>query len=189
MRLAQARVSDRMAKGNGNGKGNGRGVGRPSAYRPEYDAQAYQFCLLGATDHNLASAFGVTEQTINNWKHAHPSFLESLTRGKDIADGRVAESLYRRATGWEHDAVKITYDAKTRGHAVFDYVEKYPPDTTAAIFWLKNRQPALWRDKVTLDGEVGVYRAVDRVPQHEIGRLLALPDDQLRTALAEYGDE
>jgi hypothetical protein len=33
------------------------------------------------------------------------------------------------------------------------YTERYPPDTAAAIFWLKNRQPKHWRDKVETVGD------------------------------------
>jgi hypothetical protein len=58
----------------------------------------------------------------------------------------VAESLLHRAKGYSHDAVKIFNDRET-GVTQVPYIERYPPDTTAAIFWLKNRQPAIWRDK------------------------------------------
>lgn len=122
--------------------------GRPSSYRAEYAEQAFKLCLLGATYADLAGFFGVAESTINNWKDAHPEFLESLKGGKEQADARVAESLFQRALGYEHEAVKITTHAETGHTTITPYVERYPPDTTAAIFWLKNRRPDLWRDKV-----------------------------------------
>lgn len=128
-------------------------MGRPSRYRKEYDEQAHKLCLLGATDRELADFFGVSEQTINAWKAAHPSFLESLKSGKDVADQRVAESLYHRALGYSHDAVKIFNDQGAP--LVVPYVEHYPPDTTAAIFWLKNRRPAHWRDRQEVTGKDG----------------------------------
>lgn len=72
-------------------------TGRPSRYKSEYSQQAYKLCLLlGATDKNLADYFDVSEATINNWKHQHPEFLESLKAGKEEADARVGESLYQR---------------------------------------------------------------------------------------------
>jgi len=49
--------------------------GRPTKYKPEYDAQALKLCRLGATDEQLADFFNTTFQTINNWKKAHPSFF------------------------------------------------------------------------------------------------------------------
>ena len=125
--------------------------GRPSKYRPEFVEQGYKLCLLGATDAEIASFFGVAESTINAWKLQHPGFSESLKSGKQIADGNVAQSLYRRATGWEHDAVKIFLPPNATEPVLVDYVERYPGDTTAQIFWLKNRRPDLWRDKQNIE--------------------------------------
>jgi DNA-binding XRE family transcriptional regulator len=104
--------------------------------------------LLGATDKELADFFGVSEQTLNAWKQAHPAFLESLKAGKEMADSMVADRLFKRATGYEHEAVKIVADAKTGQEHIVPYVERYPPDTTACIFWLKNRQRGKWRDRI-----------------------------------------
>jgi len=121
--------------------------GRPTDYREDYPEKAYKLCLLGATDKQLADFFEVSEQTINAWKKAHPAFFESLKRGKDEADANVANSLYRRALGYSHDAVKIVANANTKEEHIVPYTEHYPPDTTACIFWLKNRQKSNWRDK------------------------------------------
>jgi len=130
-------------------------TGRPSAFKPEYVKLAERFCLLGATDKDLAAAFGVSEVTINAWKKLHPEFLKSLKAGKEEADAAVANSLYRRALGYSHRAVKILTVAQGNhmGSTVEEvpYIERYPPDTTAAIFWLKNRRPDLWRDKQDLE--------------------------------------
>ena len=78
-------------------------VGRPSKFRQEYVEQAFKLCLLGATDAELGRFFDVDERTINNWKESHPEFLQSLKDGKEQADARVAQSLYRKALGWEHE--------------------------------------------------------------------------------------
>lgn len=121
-------------------------VGRPSKYKEEYAEQAYKLCLLGATDKELADFFEVDEATINRWKQDHPEFCESLKRGKVEADSVIASKLYHRAKGYEHKAVKFaTHEGMITDQV--EYIEHYPPDTTAAIFWLKNRQPAKWRDK------------------------------------------
>lgn len=121
-------------------------MGRPTDYKEEYDEQAYKLCLLGATDKELADFFGVTEQTVNNWKHAQPSFFESITRGKLSADALVAESLFKRANGYTHPAEKIMVVAGQVERV--QYLEHYPPDTPAASLWLRNRQPEKWRDKI-----------------------------------------
>lgn len=121
-------------------------MARPTKYQPEYAEQALKLCRLGATDKELADFFQVNEDTVNEWKKVHPEFSESLKEGKLLADAEVADKLFRRATGYEHKAVKITASPDGREH-VTEYVERYPPDTTAAIFWLKNRRPDVWRDK------------------------------------------
>lgn len=120
-------------------------VGRPSKYQEVYASQAFKLCLLGATDKDLAGFFDTTEQTINAWKKNYPEFLEALKRGKFQADAEVANRLYRRALGYEHPEDKIfQYEGEP---VIVPTTKVYPPDVTAAIFWLKNRQPQLWRDK------------------------------------------
>lgn len=132
--------------------------GRPTAYREEYVKQAYNLCLLGATNPDLARAFGVSDVTIDNWLVAHEAFLGAVKAGREEADAKVASRLFSRACGYEHKAVKIFADAKTGSEHVVEYVERYPPDTAAAIFWLKNRRPELWREKheIAHTGEVTV---------------------------------
>lgn len=132
------------------------GPGRPSKYREEFAEQAFKLCLLGATDKDLAGFFDTTEQTINAWKKAYPEFLEALKEGKGRADAEVANRLYRRALGYSHKEDKIfQYEGAP---VIVPTTKHYPPDTTAAIFWLKNRQPHLWRDKRDLEmaGQVDI---------------------------------
>lgn len=120
-------------------------MARPSKYKPEFAAQAAKLCALGATDAQLADFFGVAVSTVNLWKVEHREFSESIRVPKAEADERVEQSLFRRALGYEHDEVDIRVVA---GQVVQTPIRKhYPPDTTAAIFWLKNRKPAEWRDK------------------------------------------
>ncbi|MBY4947010.1 helix-turn-helix domain-containing protein [Cupriavidus respiraculi] len=121
-------------------------MARPSSYKPEFAEQARKLCLLGATDKEMADVFGVSETTLNNWKTAHPEFLVSLKAGKDEADANVADRLYQRAMGYSHPAEKIVVVAGAIERVA--YTEHYPPDTTAAIFWLKNRKKREWRDKI-----------------------------------------
>lgn len=131
-------------------------LGRPSKYKPEYVEQARKLCALGATDSQLADFFGVAVSTISLWKVEHSDFSDALKMAKEEADAKVEQSLYRRALGYEHDEV----DIRVVDHAIVQTpVRKiYPPDTTAAIFWLKNRKPGQWRDKVenVLSGELTV---------------------------------
>ena len=69
--------------------------GRPTKYNQLFNELAYNYTLLGATDQKLAEFLNVTETTINNWKQNYPSFFESIKKGKEKADAKVAESLYK----------------------------------------------------------------------------------------------
>lgn len=121
-------------------------VGRPSSYKPEYAEQGYKLTLMGATDQKLADFFDVSKSTINLWKQEFPEFSDSITRGKDLADSVIAESLFHRAKGYSHPEDDIRTVAASI--VITPTIKHYPPDTAAASLWLRNRQPALWRDKV-----------------------------------------
>jgi len=128
--------------------------GRPTKYKEEYNEQAEKLCKLGATDQELADFFEVDVSTINNWKIDFPQFFESIKKGKILADSNVAERLYQRALGFEHDSEEIKV---TDGQVVRVPIRKiYPPDPTAAIFWLKNRRPKEWRDKQEIEQSGGL---------------------------------
>jgi hypothetical protein len=122
-------------------------AGRPSSYKQEYAGQAVKLCQLGATDAELADFFGITTVTIWRWQSVHAEFCNALKRGKEAADERVERSLYARATGYTHDAVKIFMPAGAKEPVYAPYQEHVPPDVTAQIFWLKNRRREEWRDK------------------------------------------
>lgn len=108
--------------------------------------QAEKLCLLGATDADLADFFEVSVRTIERWKVVHEGFCRALKVAKEVADQRVERSLYQKAIGYETDAVKIfQYEGR---EVIVPYRERVQPETTAAIFWLKNRKPEKWRDRV-----------------------------------------
>ena len=124
-------------------------MARPSKFKPEFIAQAEKLCKLGATDMELADFFEVEVRTLYRWKAENAEFCQALKSGKDEADDRVERSLYARANGYEHDEVDIRV---VMNQIVKTPIRKfYPPDTTAAIFWLKNRKPSEWRDKQELE--------------------------------------
>lgn len=121
-------------------------IGRPEDYRPEYAAEAEEMVKRGATNRDLARHFGCVISTIHAWRIRHQDFSDALKLGRDEADQAVVRSLYDRAMGYSYDAVKIFMPAGAGEPVYADYTEHCPPDTTAAIFWLKNRRPDLWRD-------------------------------------------
>jgi hypothetical protein len=152
----------------------GRGI---TVYIPEFDEQAYNYCLLGATNETLAEFFGVCPATIKKWMKKYPSFGESVKRGKLMADMNVTRSLYKRAIGYTYQqvvsesvqvpATQAASEKVANPVATFlsDDMEDMRiirvttreaiPDVRAQIFWLKNRQPELWRDKQGIDHKSG----------------------------------
>ena len=103
-------------------------MARPSKFKPEMIEQARKLAECGMIDKQMAQFFEVTEQTFNNWKKDHPEFFEALKQAKGYVDAMVEDALLQKACGFERDG------------------KYYPPDTTAQIFWLKNRKSQEWRD-------------------------------------------
>lgn len=125
--------------------------GAPSKFRDEFSKQAQKLCELGATDQEIADFFEVDVRTIYRWKHDNEKFCQALKTGKEITDERVERSLYQRAVGYEQDEVKIFMPGGATEPVYAPFRAKIAPDTTAAIFWLKNRRSQNWRDKSEQD--------------------------------------
>ena len=130
-----------------------------SKFKEDYIEQARKLCTLGAIDEDLAEFFNVTVRTIYNWKNDYPNFADTLRESKLALDTKVVRSLFERATGYTHTDYKFA----THGGKITDvreYQKHYPPETAAIIFWLKNRQPNLWRDKqhMELSGSITAER-------------------------------
>lgn len=118
-------------------------MGRPDKFDPRYIEEARRLTLLGATDREMADFWQISIATLHKWKIERPDFLSALN-GKLSADSGVSTSLYRRAMGYTDKATKVVMvNGKPKA---FEYTEYYPPDVTACIFWLKNRQREKWRD-------------------------------------------
>jgi hypothetical protein len=123
----------------------GRGKGRPTKFSPEMIRQVEILAIKGFDDKEIAKLYGVTEKTVNNWKKEYPDFFQSLKHGKEIADAAVERCLFERATGYSHPDTHISnYQGDI---TITDIIKHCPPDVTAQIFWLKNRNPGQWRDK------------------------------------------
>ena len=138
-------------------------VGRKTKYKSEYAEQAFKLCLLGATDKELANFFEVNEDSIHTWKKRHKEFSESIKNGKEKADAEVASSLYKRATGYKQDTVKVF---QFQGQPIIvPVVEEIAPDTGACMAWLKNRQKTKWRDKqdFEISGKVVMFQGEDEL--------------------------
>lgn len=157
--------------------------GRPSTYRPEYAERAHTLALLGYSDRRIAEHCGLNTSDPENddpfrrWKRRFPEFAWALARGREVARGKVAACLYERAIGYAHEAVKIFPPRKDGAEPVIvPYIERFPPDTNAAMFILTNREPDLWANKSEVVHDIS-DRVADRL---EAARLRML--EQLGTA-------
>ncbi len=100
---------------------------------------------LGATKVQIAAMLGVTPQALYAWAKQKKQLLYTLENAQEQYNKRVEHSLFERATGYKHKAVKIlVIDGKV---VKVPYTEHYAPDTSAAVFWLKNRAGDRWRDR------------------------------------------
>lgn len=124
------------------------GPGRSSDYSPEMNDAARKLALLGLTDEEMATFFGVHVSTYYRWKKEIPAFHEAVNSGKVIADANVAESLYKRATGEHVHVEKVVKNPQTGEHQVIKVLSYVPGEAGAALNWLKNRRRQDWQDKV-----------------------------------------
>lgn len=131
------------------------------------------WCRDGATDKDIANNLGIGLTTLYGWKKTFPEIDEALKKGKEIADVRVENALYKRALGYRYKEIKtIALTSKSEiekaqkaGLEVNRVILKQEitekeivPDTLAQIFWLKNRKPEIWRDRqdVKHEGNIGI---------------------------------
>lgn len=136
--------------------------GRPTKFKPEFVEQARKLCHLAATDAEIADFFDIDIRNLYRWKVVHEDFRHALTLGKEEADKRVERRLYEKAMGYEHEDTKIFLH---EGEPVcVPYTKRIAPDTTAAIFWLKNRKPKQWRDKQEIENTHTLKGGVMMVP-------------------------
>ena len=85
----------------------------------------------GLTDEQIAHNIGIRRTTLYDWKNKYPDINDSLKKGKEIVDYEVENALLKRAK---------------------------QGDVTAQIFWLKNRRPEKWRDKVQFTDETSLKK-------------------------------
>jgi hypothetical protein len=138
--------------------------GVKTLYKKEFDELAYKLTLLGGTDKDIAEFFGVTETCINNWKLRHKSFIESIKKGKDLADSDVVVSLNKRARGYEVEETTTAYLGEqtdegtgkiTKLLKITKTKKHIPPDAIACFYWLNNRQKKNWKNKHEVTGPDG----------------------------------
>ena len=121
----------------------------PSKYNKDYhDDWAWSLASKGATDEEIAKAMRISVRTFHRWKKEYPSFLESLSNGKDMADAKVEKMLYKRALGYDVEETERIVDVNSDGSVkpvrVKTTKKHIAPDTMAQMYWLNNRRRGEW---------------------------------------------
>jgi len=118
-------------------------------HRQEMLADARELGRSAATEFEIAAYFGVAQSTVQLWRAHDPQFDACLRIGRDIADDAVEATLYHRARGYSFPSEKIFFH---KGQVTrVNTIEHVPPDTTAMIFWLKNRRRKDWTDQTDVN--------------------------------------
>ncbi len=123
----------------------------------------------GLTDEQISSNMGITTSTLYVWKNKYSEISEALKKGKEVVDRQVENALLKRALGYRYDEITTEGDVETKR-----VTKEVVPDTTAQIFWLKNRKPDVWRDKkdVGLSGELNTNNPFADLTTEELKKLV-----------------
>lgn len=151
----------------------------------------------GLTDEQIAKNIGISRQTLYDWKKRYPDISYTLKKGKEVVDIEVENALLKRALGYQY--VEVTKERMPKkdefgnimedeeGNWIFEMVpikevvKEVQPDTTAQIFWLKNRRPDKWRDKQDIEHSGAVTnKNID---------LSYMTDEELEAELKKYENE
>ena len=127
----------------------------------------------GLTDEQIAHNIGITAKTLYEWKNKYSKFSETLKRGKEVVDRQVENALLKRALGYEVTEVTEEYIEELGRMEVTKRVTKHiAGDTTAQIFWLKNRKPEEWRDKRDVQVAAEVHNPFKKLTTEELKKLI-----------------
>ena len=115
----------------------------------------------GLTDEQIATNIGISRKTLYEWMKKYSNICNTLKRGKEVVDRQVENALLKRALSYEYEETTSERfkDPVTGEETMVEtkrVTKQVAPDTTAQIFWLKNRKPAEWRDKqdIEMSGQV-----------------------------------
>jgi hypothetical protein len=136
----------------------------------------------GYTDAKISEALGINQYTFIKYKKLKPILLDALKVNKEMADQTVENSLFKRANGFTYAETCIKQKRDPFGKLIHEEttrtIKTVLPDTTAGIFWLKNRKPEQWRDAWKVEHSGTVNNKIN-LSKEEIGKILkdVLKDD------------
>lgn len=141
---------------------------------PEGILRLEAYARDGLTDEEIAKKLDISTSTLYEWKKKYPEISEALKKGKEIPDIEVENKLFESACGIKvtvKKPIKVKEVIFENGKKVKE-IEKVvqaeeeiyiPPQVTAQIFWLKNRKPDTWKQKVEGNGNAAALERLDDV--------------------------
>ncbi len=135
-------------------------------YSPKLARFVNRLAKLGLTHPQMADVLGVAESTFYKWKAERADFRTALQMGMAVADARVTDSMYRAACGYTHEeeVIRVLADGQV---VRVPTLKHYPPNPNLIMFWLKNRQPELWKERVEVQ-EQPTIALVDKQAMNEV---------------------
>lgn len=125
--------------------------GRPSVFSQDVFRKIVDLYGQGLTDIQVAEIIGIHVDTLLDWRKKKLAFSWSVAEAKLLADEMVESSLFQRAIGYNHPEERLFC---SEGQVIrAETVKHYPPEPKAQIFWLKNRKPKEWKDRVEIAHE------------------------------------
>ena len=125
-------------------------AGRPSKYYSNVEPKLLlieAWARDGLTDADICKNLDVGKDAFIDYKKQYPELSEALKRGKEEIDVMVENAMLKAALGYDYTEEELN---KVTGEPI-ELRKVAHPNTTALIFWLKNRKPKQWRDKQELE--------------------------------------
>ena len=158
-------------------------------YEDDFPLRAEGYAREGLNDVQIAAKLGISKETFYTYQNQKIDFFDALKRGKAPVDTEVENALLKRALGFTYTETTIEYETKVVTNDDTQEPEEVSvevsrkrtikhalPDTTAQIFWLKNRKPAQWREKKEVDVEV---TTTEKVTKEDIAEARAQLEDDI----------
>ena len=135
----------------------------------------------GLTDEQIAFNMGIKRQTLYDWIKKYPDISDTLKKGKEVVDILVENSLLKRALGYEYEEITRESEYNPGTNKVELVVKKVVskqvvPDTTAQIFWLKNRKPEIWRDKKDIEHSGNINNPFEGLTREQLLKIAGEDD-------------
>ncbi|MGO3017894.1 MAG: helix-turn-helix domain-containing protein [Anaerococcus sp.] len=127
----------------------------------------------GLSEKQISHNMGIAYSTLKDWKKKYSAFSASLKKGKEVTDFEVENAMHKSAIGYFVEETKtcITETNGVQTKKIEKYKKWVSPNSTAQIFWLKNRKPDVWMDRKAKDN--------DNKNNSELARYFELLDDRL----------